>query len=176
MVLLFRRSLPWRTSRGSESSWAPPFWQTAGRHRTPAFAVPTPSCFAPQVETSAPIAFTFDSEPVRLPAEPRDGGVRLFDLDAGVVFDVESDAREVTVRYAGSRLSARVRFMRVIREYFHNHALHSGRLLLHAAAVVYKRRALGIAGGKGAGKTTAMLRLLDATTRRFCQTIACWWT
>ena len=103
--------------------------------------VPTTSCFLPQVETSAPIAFTFDSEPVRLPAEPTDGGVRLFDLDAGVVFDVASDAREVTVRYAGSRLSARVRFMRVIREYFHNHALHRGRLLLHAAAVVYKRRA-----------------------------------
>ena len=129
--------------------------------------VPTTACLMPQGETSAPVAFTFDSEPVRLRAEPTDDGVRLFDLDAGVVFDVASNAREVAVRYAGSRLSARVRFMRVIREYFHNHALDTGRLLLHAAGVVHKGRAIGISGGKGAGKTTAMLRLLERDDTAF---------
>jgi hypothetical protein len=129
--------------------------------------VPTAAGLAPEGETSTPVAFTFDSEPVRLRAEATDRGVRLFELDAGVVFDVVCDAREVTVRYAGSRLSARVRFMRVIREYFHNHALHSGRLLLHAAAVVHKGRALAIAGRKGAGKTTAMLRLLERDDTAF---------
>jgi len=123
--------------------------------------VPTTTCFTPQGETSAPVAFTFDSAPVRLRAELTDGGVRLFELDAEVVFDVACDGREVAVCYAGSRLAARVRFMRVIREFFHNYALHCGRLLLHAAAVVHKGRALAIAGVKGAGKTTAMLRLLE---------------
>ena len=129
--------------------------------------VPTAAGLAPRGETAAPVAFTFDSEPVRLHAQPTDGGLRLFDLDAGVVFDITCDAREVTVRHAGSRLSARVRFMRVIREYFHNHALHSGRLLLHAAAVVHKGRTLAIAGRKGAGKTTAMLQLLERDDTAF---------
>ena len=71
------------------------------------------------------------------------------------------------MRYAGSRLSARVRFMRVIREYFHNHALDRGRLLLHAAGVVQKGRAIAIAGRKNAGKTTAMLRLLERDDTAF---------
>ena len=50
--------------------------------------VPTTACLLPRGETGAPVAFTFDSEPVRLHAEPTDGGARLFDLDAGVVFDI----------------------------------------------------------------------------------------
>ena len=110
--------------------------------------------------TRSRLAFALDSGPVRLPAFPRADGERLLDVDARVAFDVGSGRRDTTVRYGASRFAARVRLMRVVREYFHNHALQRGHLLLHAAAVVYKGRSLVIAGGKGSGKTTMMLQLL----------------
>lgn len=110
--------------------------------------------------THSRLAFALDSGPVRLPAFPRPDGERLLDADATVAFDVGRGRCDTTVRYGGSRFAARVRLMRVVREYFHNHALQNGHLVLHAAAVVYRGRSLLIAGGKGSGKTTMMLRLL----------------
>ena len=66
-----------------------------------------------------------------------------------------------------NRLTARVRLMRVVREYFHNAALHAGGLVLHAAAVVHDGRAIAVAGRKGAGKTTMLLRLLRDANASF---------
>jgi hypothetical protein len=57
--------------------------------------------------------------------------------------------------------------MRVVREYFHNASLHAGGLVLHAAAVVHDGRAIAIAGRKGAGKTTTLLRLLREANASF---------
>ena len=106
------------------------------------------------------LAFALDSGPVRLPVFPRADGERLIDAEAMVAFDVGPGRCDTTVRYGASRFAARVRLMRVVREYFHNHALQNGHLLLHAAAVVYKGRSLVIAGRKGSGKTTMILQLL----------------
>jgi hypothetical protein len=106
------------------------------------------------------LAFALDSGPLRLPAFPHHGGERLLDVEAAVAIDVDPARLSARVRYGASRFAARVRLMRVVREYFHNHALQRGHLVLHAAAVVYKGRSVVIAGRKGSGKTTMMLRLL----------------
>jgi hypothetical protein len=108
------------------------------------------------------VAFALDAAPVRLPAAAHAGGMRLQDPEAGVEFEVGGGGRETRLRYRGSRLAARVRLMRVVREYAHNHALGGGGVILHAAAVVLGGRALVVAGAKGAGKTTLALRLLAA--------------
>ena len=129
---------------------------------------PVPASPAPGAGAcAAPIAFAFDSAPIRLPAEPTASGVRLFERDAGITFDVAGGSCDVAVHYSGSVLDGRVRFMRVIREYFHNHAVQGGRLVLHAAAVVHNGRALAIAGRKGAGKTSLMMHLLERSDSAF---------
>ena len=107
------------------------------------------------------VAFALDSDPVRLPTAPQAGGIRLCDHEAGVVFEVCGGGRETRIRYNGSRLAARMRLMRVVREYAHNHSLRTGGLILHAAALASGGRALAVAGAKGTGKTTLALRLLE---------------
>ncbi len=105
-------------------------------------------------------AFTLDAAPIRLPESPITGGTRLRDAIRAVTFDVTDGGRDVRIRYAASPLDARMRLMRVVREYAHNHSVRNGGLMLHAAAISIDGRAVAIAGPKGAGKTTLALRLL----------------
>jgi hypothetical protein len=107
------------------------------------------------------VAFALDAQPVRLPAWTVSGGSRLVDEGAEMSFDVSADGRSVRIEYRGSRSSARIRLMRVVREYAHNHAVGSGSLVLHAAGVVLGGSVLAIAGNKGVGKTTLAMRLLE---------------
>ena len=107
------------------------------------------------------LAFALDSGPIRLPAFETDPAIeRLLEPDTAIAYDVSADRSSIVVRYAGNRPTARVRLMRVVREYFHNASLQAGGFVLHAAAVVHDGRAIAIAGRKGAGKTTMLLRLL----------------
>ncbi len=125
------------------------------------------------------LAFALDSGPIRLPAYRSSAHERLVEPDTGIAYEVSNDGARVTVRYGDcppqaqhggqspNRLTARVRLMRVVREYFHNSSLHAGGLVLHAAAVVHDGRAIAIAGRKGAGKTTMLLRLLRDANASF---------
>ncbi len=99
--------------------------------------------------THAPIAFALDSGPVRLPASTLDDGIRLHHPRFPVEFDATSDGRHAGVRHAMPHEDARVRLMRVVREYAHNHALGTGGLVLHAAAVVVKGVAVAILRPQG---------------------------
>ena len=132
------------------------------------------SCDDQAPEGGAPLgdrlAFALDSGPIWLPSfvGPNFSSAdleRLLEADTGIAYDVSTDRSRVVVRYSGNRPAARVRLMRVVREYFHNASLQAGGIVLHAAAVVHDGRAIAIAGRKGAGKTTMLLRLLrDAET------------
>ena len=114
----------------------------------------------PGGEPAGRVAFTLDSGAIRLPESRIGGGVRLHDASCGVAIDVTAEGRDTGIRYGGSRSRARIRLMRVVREYAHNHSVSSGGLMLHAAGLTIGGVALAIAGSKGAGKTTLALRLL----------------
>jgi hypothetical protein len=106
------------------------------------------------------VAFALDSGPIRLPESPIPGGTRFHDARGAVDFDVTSGGSKVHVRYHASRLDARVRLMRVVREYAHNHSVCTGGVVLHAAGLTVGGVAVAVAGSKYAGKTTVALRLL----------------
>ena len=108
------------------------------------------------------VAFALDAGPVRLPVSVTDGVGRALEPDVAVAYDVSVGRAVAGVRYGADRRAARVRLLRVVREYAHNHALATGGIVLHAAAVATERGAVLLACGKGAGKTTATLRLLAA--------------
>ena len=114
------------------------------------------------------LAFALDSGPIRLPAYRSSAHERLVEPDTGIAYEVSNEGSRVTVRYGDcsqARPTARVRLMRVVREYFHNASLQAGGVVLHAAGVVTDGRAIASAGRKGAGKTTTLLRILrDAHT------------
>ena len=111
--------------------------------------------------TGSRIVFAFDSGPVRLPEVAITGGARFTDPVLDVAFDITADG--ATVRFDESgRLEARLALMRVVREYVHNHAVDTGGVVLHAAAVATRHGAIAVAGPKNAGKTTLALQLLVA--------------
>lgn len=110
--------------------------------------------------TGGRVAFTLDSGAIRLPESRIGGGVRLHDARCGVAIDITAEGRDTGIRYGGSRSRARIRLMRVVREYAHNNSVSSGGLMLHAAGLTIGGVALAIAGSKGAGKTTLALRML----------------
>jgi hypothetical protein len=57
--------------------------------------------------------------------------------------------------------------MRVVRELAMQHAVNTGRVLLHAAALEVDGRAMAILGPRRAGKTTLLLHLLEAGGARY---------
>ena len=121
-----------------------------------------PSGDPPPTDTADSIsAFALDSGPLILPSLPLEHGQRLFDREAPIVFDVTNDRLHVHVRHRDCRLDARARLMRVLREYAHNHSVHAGGLMLHAAAIARGGRGVALAGAKGAGKSTMAMRLLE---------------
>ena len=75
------------------------------------------------------LVFALDSGPIRLPAYRSSAHERLVEPDTGIAYEVSNDGGRVTVRYGDSppqmrhggqspnRLTARVRLMRVVREY-----------------------------------------------------------
>jgi hypothetical protein len=105
--------------------------------------------------------FVLDSGPLSLPAAAITGGTRVYDAAERLTIEVTDGGRRVCIRYHGSRLDARVRLLRVVREYAHNHSLSIGGVMLHAAAVTVEGVAIAIAGAKGIGKTTVALRILQ---------------
>jgi hypothetical protein len=109
------------------------------------------------------VAFAFDAGPITLPEVAVAGGTRFHDPVLDVAFDVADDGFETTVRFDESRRrEARLALMRVVREYVHNHAVGTGRVILHAAAVATRQGAVAVAGVKNVGKTTLALQLLSA--------------
>ena len=110
--------------------------------------------------TDARTLFVLDSGPFSLPTSAIPGGTRVYDAAKRLTIDVTNGGRHVRIRYHGSRLDARVRLLRIIREYAHNHSLSVGGVMLHAAAVTFDGVAIAIAGSKGSGKTTLALRML----------------
>ena len=109
------------------------------------------------------VAFAFDSGPITLSEVAVAGGTRFHDPVLDVAFDVSHDGFETTIRFDESRRrDARLALMRVVREYVHNHAVGTGRVILHAAAVATRQGAVALAGLKNAGKTTLALQLLSA--------------
>ena len=108
------------------------------------------------------VAFALDSGPVRLAERITEDRVDLFGADGALAFQVLDRGRSTRVLRGAHPLPARVRLMRVVREYAHNHSLATGGLILHASAVALGGHAVAIAGAKGAGKTTLALRMLAA--------------
>lgn len=106
------------------------------------------------------VAFALDARPVALPVRPCAGGFEVHDPGGNLTYVVTNGGATTDVRYYGDRLAARARFLRVVREFAHNHSLHTGAVILHAAAVVTHGRTIIIAGDKRAGKTTLLLRWL----------------
>ncbi|MCC7010260.1 MAG: hypothetical protein IT184_15745 [Acidobacteria bacterium] len=109
------------------------------------------------------VAFAQDSSPLELPVRRTSRGLAVHDATDGIVYAVEDDGRSTRVGVYGDRLQARAHVLRVVREYAHNHSIARGAVVLHAAAIVTRGRAVLIAGPKHSGKTTTMLRLLEQT-------------
>ena len=108
------------------------------------------------------VVFALDSGPVRLAERVTNDRVDLFATDGALAFQVLDRGRRTRVLHGDNPKSMRIRLMRVVREYAHNHSLATGGLILHAAAVALGGHAVAIAGAKGAGKTTLALRMLAA--------------
>ena len=108
------------------------------------------------------IAFALESGPLRFRERVAGGRVDLFDADDTLAFTASADGMTACVVHGTDHRATRIRLMRVVREYAHNHSIQTGGLVLHAAAVTMEGQALAIAGAKGAGKTTLTLRLLAA--------------
>ncbi|MEO2036107.1 MAG: aminoglycoside phosphotransferase family protein [Planctomycetaceae bacterium] len=89
-------------------------------------------------------------------------------LKSGSVF-CEIDQQQATVTVYAENEFCRVRptMMRVIREIATQHAIGSGHLPVHAAAVAYENRAILLAGNRRSGKTTLLLHALNSSDARF---------
>jgi hypothetical protein len=112
--------------------------------------------------TGEPVTFAFDSGLVRWPASAVPGGLRLYDPRGLVAVTVSEDRREVRVHRSRVPVAWRLRLLRIVREFAHNHSIATGGLPLHAAAIAVHGRAIAIAGPRGSGKTTTALRLLQS--------------
>jgi hypothetical protein len=108
------------------------------------------------------VAFALDSGPVRLFERSDRDHVDVFMPGGALAFQVDVHEPVARVFHGTPGWQTRVRLMRVVREYAHNHSLRTGGLMLHAASIAMDGRAVAIAGAKGAGKTTLALRLLSA--------------
>ena len=108
------------------------------------------------------VAFALDSGPVRFLERTVNDRVDLRGPDGTLMFQVHDGGRRASVLHGARPILTRVRLMRVVREYTHNHAIGTGGVMLHAAAVTVDGRAVAIAGAKGAGKTTLALKALVA--------------
>ncbi len=105
--------------------------------------------------------FFLDTRIVRLPvwaSASRD--TILFDEDFGA-FCIVDGLRTVRLLKPDGKRMARLALMRVVREFAVNHAIHRQRVIVHGAACVRGDRGILIAGQKGWGKTSMLLRSLQ---------------
>jgi hypothetical protein len=106
--------------------------------------------------------FRLDRRLVSCPGwiEP-DGTIVAADKEFGCYYQVQRDRAEVISRPQDRQ--ARIGLMRVVRELAMLHTLSQGKTLdLHAAAFVFRGRAILLAGDKNAGKTTLLAHALTS--------------
>lgn len=115
--------------------------------------------------------FSLDDQVVTLPAWDDEAGVVLADSDLHCFYQVldhrPGQAPTVDIVGRAGELRARFGLMRVVREILTARRLARGGLLdLHAAAFELGGRAVLIAGGKHAGKTTVLCHALGSNRAR----------
>lgn len=111
--------------------------------------------------------FSLDSGELRLPSWQESGALFVRDDRLRRLYAVEGSPARVRILTAVGNLRARFAAMRVVRELAMERARARGRLLLHAACMAAGADAFLIAGPKGAGHTSLLLRGLMQTAGRF---------
>lgn len=111
--------------------------------------------------------FSLDSGELRLPSWQESGALFVRDDRLRCVYAVEGSPARVRILTAVGSVHARFAAMRVVRELAMEQARARGRLLLHAACLAVGDDAFLIAGPKGAGKTSLLLRGLLRGGSRF---------
>lgn len=105
--------------------------------------------------------FVLDRGVVRHPAwRDGSGACTVLDPELDALYRVDPAARLVEISTGRHEQRARVALMRVVRELALAHAVRSGALPLHAAAVARASRGVLFVGPKRAGKTTLLLKAL----------------
>ena len=112
--------------------------------------------------------FAFDHHVEALPKwRAESGQLVVHDAALNACYVRDPGGHQIELYSPARNLSARLALLRVLRELAMAHRLRREDLLLHAAAVEWRGRAIAIAGPKKAGKTTLTLHLLHGTGSRF---------
>ncbi len=106
-------------------------------------------------------AFALDSRVVSLPRW-RGAGMRLFDVDMEVFYEIVGPPLAITILSAPGNWKARTALMRVVRELATNREQRAGGVLVHASAFAVGGRGVIVGGPKQAGKTTFLVHALRA--------------
>lgn len=105
--------------------------------------------------------YFLDTRIVRLPLWASAGRETVvFDDESDVFCAVSAGRDDVRLLKKPRKRLARLALMRVLREYAHNHVLHAGGMIFHAAAFGLGRYGVVVAGKKGCGKTSLLLHAL----------------
>lgn len=113
-------------------------------------------------------AFYLDTRVDHLRRWTRDGeSETLFDPGTELFFRINRKKKSTQVVTRGKRLSGRLHFMKVVREYAMGHVIAEGLFPAHASSFVLADRAVLIAGHKRAGKSSLLLHALSGAGTRY---------